>query len=212
MPAHLPIIIGLTGGIASGKSTVASFLSQIGVAVVDADQVAREVTTPGTQAMDKIISEFGKEYLKPDGTLDRAKLGSMVFSNPEALQKLEEITHPAINAASQALFRALKAQGHQFVVYEATLILECDLTESLNMAALIVTCMDHDKRMNILLHGRQMAPHLAQQRINAQLPDQARVARADYVIDTSSSLEETRKRTLSVWRSIKQRFGQGNQR
>lgn len=190
-------IIGLTGGIASGKSTVAAMLRELGAHIVDADQLARQVVEPGTPALAEIAARFGPGVLQPDGTLDRKKLGAIVFADADARQALNRITHPRIAAAGQEAIARLAARGVNPVIYEAALIVENQLHTW--MHGLIVVSVPPEVQRARLMARDHLDEDAARARIAAQLPLAKKVAVADHVIDNSGTLEDTRAQVCDLW-------------
>ncbi|WP_426624184.1 dephospho-CoA kinase [Leifsonia sp. McL0607] len=195
-------LIGLTGGIASGKSTIASRLDELGAVVVDADRIAREVVEPGTPALAEIACAFGETVIAPDGSLDRPALGAVVFGDAEALQKLNGITHPAVLAASTARFAAAAAEDPAaIVVYDVPL-----LVESANEYPFDLVVVAHAAaatRVDRLVRLRGMAEDEAERRIGSQASDEERLAVADVVIDTDGTLAQTLEQVDELWESLR---------
>ncbi len=195
-------LIGLTGGIASGKSTIASRLAELGAVVVDADRIARQVVEPGTPALAEIARTFGESVIAPDGSLDRPALGAIVFGDADALQKLNGITHPAVLAASTARFdAAAAADPAAIVVYDVPL-----LVESANEYPFDLVVVAHAAaatRVDRLVRLRGMAADEAERRIGSQASDEARLAVADIVIDTDGSLAQTLEQVDELWESLR---------
>lgn len=197
--------IGLTGGIASGKSSVARFLAELGVAVVDADALAREVVAPGSEGLADIVLAFGQGVLDPSGHLDRKRVGAIVFADAAARARLNAITHPRIAALSALRIAALQASAAPYIIYEAALLVEGGLHHA--MAALVVvTANDTLQQTRIEIRDSLSAPE-AEARIAAQLPTAAKVAVADYVIENDGDLVQLRRRTEDVHRQLLERFG-----
>lgn len=190
--------VGLTGGIGSGKSEVSRRLTQRGAVLIDGDAIAREVVRPGTPGLAAIVAEFGEEVLLPDGTLDRPKLGKIVFNDPAKLARLNEITHPLIGRRSQELFEAAPPDG--IVVYDMPL-----LTEN-NLAGLhevnIVVDVPVELQVARLVGRRGMTEEDARARIAAQATREQRRAIADYVIDNSGPLEELDEKVEALWAEL----------
>lgn len=182
-------IVGLTGGIASGKSTVARRLGEHGVPVIDADQIARRVVQPGAPALDDIVEAFGQHILREDGSLNRPALGELVFRDKRARATLDAITHPRIAQQMAAQAQALRAQGHAWIVYDAALIVENGMHAWLD--ALIVVAVTRQTQLARLVERDQLTPEEAARRVDAQLPLADKVAVADYVIDNNGSLADT---------------------
>jgi dephospho-CoA kinase len=190
-------VIGLTGGIASGKSTVARMLRDLGAHIVDADQLARQVVEPGTPALAEIVARFGPALLQPDGTLDRKQLGALVFADPGARRELERITHPRIARAGQEAIARLAARGVDPVLYEAALIVENRLHTWMN--GLIVVAVPPDVQLARLMARDHLDEDAARARLAAQLPLADKIAVADHVIDNGGTLEETRAQVRDLW-------------
>lgn len=200
-------LIGLTGGIASGKSTVARFLRELGVAVVDADALAREVVAKGTPGLAEVIEAFGSDVLAADGSLDRAKLAQRVFSDTEARAKLTAITHPKIAALSaERIGLALRTQT-PYVVYEAALLVETGIHSGMN--ALVVVGTDEATQVGRAVARDGMTVEASRARIAAQAPLAAKLAVADYVIHNDGDLDALRASTHAVHEQILARFGSG---
>lgn len=195
-------IIGLTGGIASGKSTVARLLRDLGAQIVDADEIAREVVLPGTPALEELVARFGDAVLGEDGSLDRKQLGALVFRDPGARADLNAITHPRIAAASKARIVALVDKGADPVIYEAALLVENRAHEWLD--ALIVVSVPPEVQVARLMARDNISEREARERLGAQLPLAAKVAVADYVIENSGTLEQTRNRVTELWLQLRE--------
>jgi dephospho-CoA kinase len=194
-------IYGLTGGIASGKSTVAAMLRELGAPVIDADQLAREVVEPGQPAL-AAISKRWPDCIAADGRLDRARLASHVFQSPDERRELEAITHPAIQGAMLNRTLALEAAGETLAIYEAALIFERGLERGLNGVILVVA---RPETQVARMRSRDGLSEVeAQRRLAAQLPLQEKASRAHYVIDTDRPLDETRRRVAEIWKAIQQ--------
>lgn len=183
-------VIGLTGGIASGKSTVAALLRAQGIPVVDADAVARTVVEPGQPAYEDIVREFGRDVLGADGTIDRKRLGERVFSDEARRRVLNTITHPRIAAASQAEIAAHVARGAPIVFYEAPLIVENGLQRALD--GLVVVAVPPEVQVRRTMERDGLGEAAARARLASQLPLAAKIAVATHVIDNSGSLAATR--------------------
>jgi dephospho-CoA kinase len=193
-------IIGLTGGIASGKSTVAGMLRQLGAPVVDADQLARQVVAPGSPALTDIAARFGPGVIGQDGALDRKRMAERVFSDPGERAALEAITHPRIAAASAAEFARLAGAGHPVAIYEAALLVENRIHERL--AGLIVVSAPEALQIERLAARDQIGEAAARARLAAQRPLADKIAVATWVVDNSGTVEQARAQVESVWREI----------
>ena len=187
MSESIIAIVGLTGGIASGKSTVGKRLRERGVPVIDADLVAREVVEPGEEALAAIEARFGSGVIEHDGTLNRKGLGKIVFADPSALADLNAITHPAIMRRVAAHARKLAEDGHRWAVYEAALIIEHNLAPSLDQ--LIVVLCDPETQITRVMARDGLSQREAEQRMAAQTDNAAREARADVILANDGTLQ-----------------------
>jgi dephospho-CoA kinase len=183
-------LVGLTGGIASGKSTVARRLEQRGAVHIDADLLAREVVEPGTPALDAIRARFGAGVISPDGRLDRPALGAIVFADAEALSDLNGIVHPAVRQrTAELLAEAAARDGDAVVVYNVPLLVEAQVPHPFDL--IVVTHAPRDVRIDRLVRLRASSEEDARRRVDAQASDEERLARADIVIDTAGSVDDT---------------------
>lgn len=199
-PAGRTLVVGLTGGIASGKSTVSRMLQELGARVVDADLLARQVVEPGRPAYREIVRAFGKQVLQPDGKLDRKRLGQIVFADPEQLERLNRITHPRIARAARREIKAHRAAGVPLVVYDAALLLEKGWHKKLDRV--VVVSVPERVQLARLMGRDGLSEAAARARIRSQLPLEARLAAADHVIDNSGSLAETRLQVQRLWSQL----------
>jgi len=189
--------IGLTGPIGCGKSTVARWLADLGATVVDADDIARDVTAVGEPALDDVIARFGEAYRRPDGSLDRAALGRLVFADPAALRDLETIVHPAVRPRIEAAVARAEEAGAPAVIVEAIKLVEAGYAEECDEVWL-VTCDPDTQRRRLV--GRGSTSTEADQRIAAQGDVGARLApRATRMIDSSGTTEAARRRVEEAW-------------
>lgn len=191
------IVIGLTGNIACGKSTVAKMLEALGAYVIDADCLAHEAMRPGTAVHQAIMARFGEGILAKNGEIDRRKLGDIVFRDAEALADLERIVHPAVIAET---LRLLVACERPVAVVEAIKLLEAEMHRRCD-AIWVVTC-SRDIQMARLMRDRRLSAQEAEVRIAAQPPQVEKVARADVVIDNSGTLEETWQQVVRAWNAL----------
>lgn len=192
------LLVALTGGIGSGKSTVAARLGQHGAVVVDADRLAREAVAPGSAALVAIAAEFGPDVLDADGELNRSALGALVFSDRKARQRLNAIVHPAVRQLSTERFAAAAAADETaVVVYDVPLLAEA--RGGAEFDRVVVTAAPAALRIDRLVTLRGMAREEAERRVAAQATDQERLALADEVIDTSGTLADTLRRTDALW-------------
>jgi dephospho-CoA kinase len=183
-------LVGLTGGIASGKSTVARRLEQRGAVHIDADLLAREVVQPGTPALDAIRARFGAGVISPDGRLDRPALGAIVFADTEALSDLNGIVHPAVRQRTAELIAEAEARdADAVVVYNVPLLVEAQVPHPFDL--IVVTHAPRDVRIDRLIRLRASSEEDARRRVDAQASDEERLARADVVIDTAGSVDDT---------------------
>ncbi len=211
LPKNSLFLIGLTGNIACGKSTVVSMLANLGAHTIDADAVTRRLQEPGMPVYTQIVAAFGADVLVgPNGPIDRGKLGAIVFSNPDALQRLEHIVHPAVHAEIEG-WLAEKAQtahistkddepssvGRAVAVIDAIKLLEAGWGEVCDMIW-VVTCAEA-LQLERLVTNRGMRTQEAQKRIAAQPPQSSRLPYADVVIDTSTSYTHTQQQVLDAW-------------
>jgi dephospho-CoA kinase len=205
MSIREPVSFGLTGGIACGKSTVAGFMRDRGVAVIDADQVAREVVLPGTEGLRKLEEAFGRGVIAPDGTLDRKALGALVFADEAARQRLNALTHPLIRQESSKRAQELAHDGARLIAYEAALLVEVGLAETYR--PLVVVIAAQAEQLARLMARDALTEQQAQSRIASQMPLRDKAAVADYVIDSSCTLQELRARTNEVVDCVCTRLG-----
>jgi dephospho-CoA kinase len=194
-------LVGLTGGIASGKSSVAKILESLGAAIVNADTLSREVVEPGREAWKEIVAAFGAEVLQPDQSLDRQKLRTIIFNNPDARRKLESIIHPRVRALAEQRIRDHTAAGYGVIVYEVPLLFEGDLHEWLR-PVILVAC-DVDTQLQRLQQRDGLDRAQAQKHIDAQMSLAEKRRLADYVIENNSSLDELKRQVESVLEKIK---------
>jgi len=203
-------VIGLTGNIATGKSTVAAMLAQLGAHVIDADALAHQIMRAGTPVWQHIVDEFGSGILQRDGEIDRDRLGALVFSDPEALARLEAIVHPAVIAESERLLQELQSVplssasdlDIKVAVLEAIKLIESGMHRRCN-ELWVVTC-SREQQLKRLTEQRGLSTAEAELRIAAQPPQADKVAYADVVIDNSADLERTRAQVLRQWERIMQ--------
>jgi len=190
-------LIALTGGIASGKSTIARRLASHGAVVVDADQTVRDLQRPGEPVFDAIVREFGDGVVAPDGALDRAALGSIVFGDADRLAALNAIVHPAVRAETERRFREA---GDRVVVYDVPLLAEARGSREWDLV--VVAHAPAEMRANRLMSERGMSSEDAAARIANQASDEERLDVADVVIDTSGTIEHTLEQADALWERI----------
>jgi dephospho-CoA kinase len=196
-PRTTPYLIGLTGNIATGKSTVAKMLEDLGATVIDADALVHELQRQGTPVYDDIVAAFGPAILDRDGEIDRRALGSIVFSDPAQLHRLESIVHPAV--LIESMQRIMEAPA-PVVVYEAIKLIEAGRADMCD--ALWVVVARSDVQLHRLMRDRNMSEAEARQRIAAQPPQSEKIKRATVVIDNSGSQAETRQQVASAFQAI----------
>lgn len=198
-------LIGLTGGIASGKSTVARRLVEHGAVHIDADELARRVVEPGKPALAKIVEEFGPEVLRRDGSLDRAKLGEIVFGDDAARAKLNGIVHPAVRELTGKLIdRAVAEDPDAVIVYDVPLLVEASVPDDLRFDLIVVTSAPRPTQVKRLVEERGLDTTQAEARVDAQVGNTERLAIADVVIDTDGSMAHTMSQTDALWHRINQ--------
>lgn len=197
-------IIGLTGGIGSGKSTVSKFLADLGAVVIDADKVGHEVFKPGTKAWQEVVDAFGQGIISAGGTIDRRKLGEIVFSNPGARAKLNQVMHPLIYEQIKSRIEEYGRKGVDIIIVEAPLLLEVGwkslVDEVWVTSASEATVIKRLKEQKGLPEAQSLA------RIRAQLTDEERIRQADVVIDTDCALDELKERVEALWRKLRSRI------
>jgi dephospho-CoA kinase len=196
------LLVGLTGGIASGKSTVSALLAERGAEVIDADHIARQVVMPGTHAWYKIRDHFGPGVLFADGAIDRQALADIVFADPAKLTVLNEITHPEIFARIADRLEA-HHDKNVVVVLDAALLIEAGLADGVDV--LVVTHSPREIQLERLA-AKGMGARDAEARIGAQLAPDKRLARADIVIDNTGSLEDLARRVDELWEELQRRL------
>ncbi len=193
-------VLGLTGGIGTGKSTVATLLREFGAKIVDADQIAREIVRPGQSAWQGIVDTFGPHILKADKSIDRKKLRKIVFKDKGARRKLESITHPKIRVTAQERIEKLAAEGAEIVVYEAPLLYENKVHLWIR-PVILVACDSATQKKR--LHDRDgLSANQIEQHLKAQMPLEAKRKLADFVIENVGNLEDLRRQVKEVWEKI----------
>jgi dephospho-CoA kinase len=195
-------LIGLTGGIASGKSLVANRLKQLGAVHVDADVLAREVVEPGTTGLAAIANQFGPSVISADGTLDRQALGAIIFEDPDERERLNRIVHPAVWNRARELFEAAgAADPNAIVVYDVPLLVEAMRGRTFDFDLIVVVNASTETRLQRLVELRSMTREEAGHRLNSQASDTERLAIAGVVINNNGSIEETMHQVDALWAS-----------
>lgn len=194
-------LFGLTGGIACGKSTVAGRFRDAGITVIDADQIARQAVAPGTSGLAEIIKHFGTDVLRPDGTLDRAKLGAIVFSDAEKRKIVNRILHPRIAARTMQTGQELASRGEPMACYEAALLVENGAADTFR--PLVVVIAPEELQITRIMQRDRLSEEDAKARIAAQMPVKDKAAVADYVIDTGGTMDDTYRQADEVIAKIR---------
>lgn len=202
-PPKLPVMlkVGLTGGIGAGKSEVSRLLVASGAVLIDSDKIAREVVEPGTPGLAKVVEAFGREILAPDGTLDRPKLGSIVFADPQKLAVLNAIVHPLVGARSAELEGA--ASEDAVVIHDVPLLAENGLAPLYDLV--VVVDASPETQLDRLVRLRGMSEEDARARMAAQATREKRLEIADVVIDNDGPLEGLEQRVGAVWADLARR-------
>ena len=190
-------VIGLTGGIGSGKSTSAQFLAELGAIIIDADKVGHGAFKPDTALWQEVVAAFGQEILSPGGEIDRNKLGKMVFGNPELLSRLNQIMHPRMYDMVRNQIEACRRQGVGVVVLEAPLLIEADWTSLVDKVW--VTVASEATVLKRLQERTGLSEQTSLARIRSQLPSEERTRYADVVINTDCSLDELKANVKELW-------------
>jgi dephospho-CoA kinase len=199
------IRVGLTGGIGAGKSEVSRRLAVQGAIIIDADAIAREVVAPGTPGLDQVIAAFGPHLLRADGTLDRERLGEIVFADPAKLERLNAIVHPLVGKRMAEL--ETSADPDAIVVHDVPLIAENGLASAYDVVVVVDT--SPLSQLDRLVKVRGMSKEQAQARMAAQATREQRLAIADFVVDNSGSLAELDRQVGDLWAELRRRLRKG---
>lgn len=199
------ITFGLTGGIASGKSTVNKTFHSLGIPMVDADIVARQVVEPGTPGLKEVIDAFGEEYLNDDGTLNRTKLGAYIFANRLKRWQIDLIMMPIIKEESSKQIKSLHDKGHQVVGYDAALI--CEMGDVDKYRPLVVVHCTQDAQIERLMARNSLTREEAMSRIEAQMPVAQKLEMANFSIDTSGTIQQSKHQAKIFVHSIRKDLG-----
>ncbi|NLN61323.1 MAG: dephospho-CoA kinase [Myxococcales bacterium] len=198
-------VVGLTGGIASGKSLAASIFREMGIPVIDADALAHMVLAPDGLAYAAVLEAFGDDILVPgEDTIDRQRLGQKVFDNAPMRHKLEAITHPAIAQLAKQGMALVAERGEKLAIYEAALLVEAGIYRDLQ--ALVVVATTLENQLSRLCQRDRMTPHAAAARIASQLPLEEKLAVADYVIENNGTYDAFREAVVALGKNLQQRF------
>jgi dephospho-CoA kinase len=193
-------VIGLTGGIGSGKSTVSQFLAELGAVIIDADKIGHEAFKPNTEVWQKIVDAFGRQVLTTNDEIDRKKLGDIVFGNPELLSRLNQIMHPQMYKIAKAQIEEYSRQGAKVVVLEAPILLEADWTSLVD--EVWVTVAPESTVFKRLEERNRLSPTESLARIHSQLSSDEQVKHANVVIDTDCSLSELKAKVTKLWQKL----------
>lgn len=192
----MTLVIGLTGGIASGKSTISSILKAVGWPVIDADLIARQIVMPGSKGLEQIVNRFGPQMLNSDGTLDRKKLGKTVFDDPKKLSDLDKIEHPLIQETIDSQLDEFKKQHLPVVVLDVPLLFETGMDEECDLTVLAV--VDQATQLKRLMKRDQISKMDAVKKISSQMSLKEKMQRADVIIDNNGTLEQTRSQVAEL--------------
>ena len=196
----MSLVIGLTGGIASGKSTVSNMFKEMDITVIDADVEARLAVEKGEPAYQKIVAEFGQDILLDNGEIDRPKLGSIIFHNAEKRQLLNGITHPEVRKRMNDQVEAAKRRGEQVIVLDIPLLFESKLTHMVEKTILVF--VDRAVQLQRLMERNNLALEDAEARVKSQMPLAEKVALAEAVIDNNGTVAETRKQLVEILKRL----------
>jgi dephospho-CoA kinase len=196
------LVVGLTGNIASGKSTVARLFSERGATIIDSDVLARRAVEVGTPAFEEIVKRWGKDVISPDGQLDRAALRQRVFKNQDELEELNGIIHPEVNRLRTRLVDEARRRGDRIVVCDIPLLFERRLVDEFDRIVLVDA--PRPTRLERLVRERNLRETEAMDMIAAQMPAELKRARADYVIDNTGTLVALEARVSEVWGALEQ--------
>jgi len=198
------LVVGLTGGIASGKSTISGFLKKLGAVVIDADKISRQVVEPGEKAWQKIRDYFGPQVLNPDQTLDRKKIADIIFDDQEERDALVNIIHPVvINKTKQLIAKYKENNTIPLIVVDAPLLIEAGLNKIVDEVWVID--VDREIQINRVMKRDQISQKAAEKRINSQMPTYEKLKYADRVINANISLKETLAQVKEIWADVVKR-------
>jgi len=204
------VLFGLTGGVASGKSTVAAHFRERGLPVIDADALARKLVEPGSEGLAVVVEAFGAGVLTPEGALDRKALAARVFADATERERLNQLLHPRVRRLTRREADRLEREGEPLACYEAALLVENGLQAELR--PLVVVAAPVELQLARLMRRDGLSETEARQRLGAQLPLERKIAVADHVVDSSGTLEQTRERADLVLEQIRLEVAQGRWR
>ncbi len=193
--------VGLTGGIGSGKSAVSALLASYGAAIIDADLIAREVVAPGSPGLARVVQAFGNQLLLPDGSLDRAALGRLVFPDPTALAELNGIVHPLVRERTLELIDQAERSGARVVIHDLPLLVENGLAATYDVV--VVVAADPQTQLDRLVRLRGMDEGDARARMTAQVPLADKLAVATYVVHNDGPLDQLAPQVEALWRDLR---------
>ncbi len=195
------LLVGLTGGLGTGKSTVSRMFRDLGCLIIDADLLAREVVEPGQPAYDRIVAEFGRQILEADGRIDRKKVGALVFADPAKRKRLEEFTHPEIRQRQAGILAELMTEAFEgIVIFDAALLVE--MGGAKNMDRLVVVYASEAVQQRRLMLRDGISETEAREKIRSQMSLSLKVKQAHYVVDNSGTREETERRVREVHQAL----------
>jgi dephospho-CoA kinase len=199
---------GITGSIACGKSTVTKFIKELfAIPIVDADQVARDVVVPGSVGLEQVVATFGKQYLLPDGTLDRVKLGNLVFANQQELDKVNKIMMPLISEEVDRQIKAFHDAGHNLIGYDGALIIE--MGNAKRFRPLVVVTTPFEVQLARLIKRNNLSEQEARNRIGKQLSSKQKAKHADFIIETNGTLDELKLKVQNTISLVKDSLNGG---
>lgn len=199
------LIVGLSGGIATGKTSVARIFSLLGALIIDADMIARKVVEPKGKAWQEVVASFGEEVLNEDLSINRQRLAELAFSQKALLQRLNEITHPEIIAEIEKQLKEMQTEG-RIIILDAPLLIEAGLTNLVDK--LIVVSASEETQMERLVKRNGLTKKAVENRISAQMPLPEKIAKADIVIDNDGSEEELEEKVGQIWRQMNRLRGE----
>lgn len=195
------LIVGLTGNIGSGKSSIAHYFKELGARFIDADQVGRDVVEPGTAGLQQIVQYFGADILNPDGTMNRSQVADIVFNNPEALKQLNAIVHPHIRSELLKAITAYKSKPDtQLLIIEAALLIETGLYELVDEVWLVT--VNSETQIQRVIKRDAATKEQVSARLASQMPQQDKIPYADRIIDNNGSPEDTIKQVRQIWSDV----------